>query len=1093
MKEISANPMQSAAFLHREDAHSQVSVSFGEKMDRAAVRGAWDTVCATHDVLRARLTGTPGGGATLLVADSGGTVWDELDWQAAKPEEVPGRWAELQTADLAVPFDGRGSVRVTEIALPGGGTHYLLTSSSYLLDESSFARLMLDWLIALERPLSADEPAAATTGSPSAWSGILKPVPEPMVLHPRPPGRAEAGATWDLGREEAARFSEACKSLDPGVVVESLWALALRRLGATGNTTVRRFDVRRSQRSVGYFENWLPVVHAWDSKTWLADACARHEIAVANAWIAPGAVLTTDGAGVGGLTCGFAWGGPDINDIVHTALPRWINFDAKLTRSRPGLLLLEGRPGLSLRVHGPLGSEAAARRLLHLLAGLIQGFASYEAKPRVQIPLLPGPEARQLREMSRGPDPAEHPANALDAFRANVAKTPDAVAVRAGEHELTFLELDTLSDRLAAHLAHASLSGGWHVALFLSPSSWIAIALIGSWKAGNCCLALDPAAPPEWIEAALAAHDAGLVFCDGASAPLLDTSARRRIIIDQEWDAMELADVPRAATKPDAPAALLPGHSDGIAPVVRALTHESLVAAALEGARMLDFGPGDSILAHSAAGGGAFFDEWLIPLLGGGSVLIAGDDLLDPVHSGATHLRLTAPEWSNQAARWARGDDASESPLRVVAVEMGTASKLALDVWNHCTGGRVRTRTFFSLSGLCGLGIAGDATPDGAMLAVGRPVAGTEAAVTDDDSHDLPPGHAGHFRMRFPGWKSLSNPKGRRGIESGLRAWLSPAGDIRLEGDAAPELARGPLAAALIAENNVLDAFEGVHIWALEPCEVEGTPTVAEWPLTRGGWIDASQLPMPQAKPDPEPKPAEAAAPKPAKAATPWVPVSVLQPEGGSPLVLVPTASGVPETYRDFVAALGTGRKILGLTARGACDPDAAHRTVEGAAAEWITSLVEEDPSLAFELCGFGFGGIAALEMARQLAASRRPVPQLILIGTPPPQTEQPAGWLASVKNAFQRLKHDGRLEPFPATGEPARAHVEAWLRYRFVRCDLRARIIVPSDFPPDAAASWLAILPSARVVPVKCAWAEMLSFPAVKRLASIIADPRQH
>jgi thioesterase domain-containing protein len=219
----------------------------------------------------------------------------------------------------------------------------------------------------------------------------------------------------------------------------------------------------------------------------------------------------------------------------------------------------------------------------------------------------------------------------------------------------------------------------------------------------------------------------------------------------------------------------------------------------------------------------------------------------------------------------------------------------------------------------------------------------------------------------------------------------------------------------------------------------------------------------------------------------------VLQPEGGSPLVLVPTASGVPEIYRDFVSALGTGRKILGLTARGAGDPDAAHRTVEGAAAEWITSLVEEDPSLAFELCGFGFGGIAALEMARQIAASRRPVPQLILIGTPPPQTEQPAGWLTSVKNALQRFRQDGRLEPFPVTGETARAHVDAWLRYRFVRCDLRARIIIPSDFPPDAAASWLGILPSARVVPVKCTWAEMLSFPAVKRLASIIADTRQH
>ncbi|MEI8310829.1 MAG: hypothetical protein WCH98_08745, partial [Verrucomicrobiota bacterium] len=130
-----------------------------------------------------------------------------------------------------------------------------------------------------------------------------------------------------------------------------------------------------------------------------------------------------------------------------------------------------------------------------------------------------------------------------------------------------------------------------------------------------------------------------------------------------------------------------------------------------------------------------------------------------------------------------------------------------------------------------------------------------------------------------------------------------------------------------------------------------------------------------------------------------------------------------------------------------------------------------------------------ALEMARQLAAAKRRVPGLTLIGTPPPQTEKPSGWLSSVKSVFKRLNTEDRIEPFSTIGEPARTHEAAWHRYRFVPCHLHARIIIPSDFPPDSVTAWLAILPSARIEPVKCTWAEMLAYPAVKRLASIISD----
>ncbi|MFA7345189.1 MAG: AMP-binding protein [Terrimicrobiaceae bacterium] len=1099
MSERAANPMQAAAFHRHRNAtdprHTQISISFGERMDAGALRGAWEVVCETHPILLSRFSRSAVGDVSLLDSPASKTTWREIDWKTLDAAQIPDKWAALQKSDAAEPSDSDTAARITEILLPGGSSHHLLTAPPFLLDEISIARVLLDWLVALERRPATPPDLPMPLADASAWTDILKPAEAPLVLHPRPPAPVPASASLAVGRDESRAFLDSCKSksLDPRVVLHSLWALLLRRLGSTGNVTLGLFDARRGPGDAGYFENWLPVVHSWGSKDWLRESQKAFEATAANAWISPASALATAAASLAAdsLETGFAWRGPEVRDLIQTALPRWINFDARIRTPSPDLLLLEARSSsqIALQIHGPIGGAALGRDLLERLAGLMQSLDSLEGKPMGQIPLLLPQEIRALKEWSRGPEGLERPPDACAAFRKTAARHPKNIAVCDGDYELTYAELDTLSDRLAAHFAQASLAGGWHVALFLSPSSWIAIALIGSWKAGNSCLALDPSAPPEWIESMLTSHDAGVVICDAASAPLLDASTRRRIVLDQEWDSLETGETPVPDITPDSPAAILPGHADGPPPQIRAITHEMLVAAAIEGARLLDFGPSDSFLAHSAAGGGAFFDEWLLPILAGGTVRVADDDVLDPISNGVTHLRLTAPEWSNQAARWSRGEDLIPTPPRVIAVECGIASKRALEIWNHRTGGTARTVTFFSPAGLCGLGIASDATAEGSLLMVGKPTPDVETSVCDGDGQDVPPGFSGTLWIKFPGWKKNPQPHGRRGIDTGLRAWRNGKGLLQIEGPDGRFPAFSPAAIRLRSVPDAIDFLIGEQTWTLSSGPVDGALSVAEWPLTRGGWIDEPSLPRPE-------PPASHKAPKavpreqPQRTVAPWTPVSVLQKEGTSmPLVLVPTISGVTGTYRDLVSALGTDRRLLGLTARGACDPEACHTTIEGAAAAWIDALAEEDPSLAFDLCGFGYGGIAALEMARQLASAKRRVPGLILVGTPPPQTEKPAGWLSSMKSVFRRLNPEDRIEPFSSIGEPARTHEAAWHRYRFVPCDLEARIIVPSDFPPDAAPAWLEILPSARIEPVKCTWAEMLSYPAVKRLASIVSD----
>ena len=204
-------------------------------------------------------------------------------------------------------------------------------------------------------------------------------------------------------------------------------------------------------------------------------------------------------------------------------------------------------------------------------------------------------------------------------------------------------------------------------------------------------------------------------------------------------------------------------------------------------------------------------------------------------------------------------------------------------------------------------------------------------------------------------------------------------------------------------------------------------------------------------------------------------------------MVLLPGASGTPDLYRDLASAIGPARRIIGILARGFHNQESCHPSIESAAASYLDALLEEDPSASFVLAGFGFGGAVALEMARQLAAAGRPIPELLLIGAVAPFPEKSGGWLSNMKGAFKRLSAPVLMEPRPAKDEPSLTHETAWRKFRFAACNIAARIVLPSDFPPDAAANWLSVLPAARIEPVKCRWEEMLSFPAVKRLASII------
>ncbi|GAA3184360.1 hypothetical protein GCM10010531_43190 [Blastococcus jejuensis] len=82
--------------------------------------------------------------------------------------------------------------------------------------------------------------------------------------------------------------------------------------------------------------------------------------------------------------------------------------------------------------------------------------------------------------------------DALEMFRAGVAKDPDGIALTYFDGSITRRELDELSDGLAAGLLANGFSRGDRLAVYLQNVPQFVIAMVGTWKAGGIMVSINP-------------------------------------------------------------------------------------------------------------------------------------------------------------------------------------------------------------------------------------------------------------------------------------------------------------------------------------------------------------------------------------------------------------------------------------------------------------------------------------------------------------------------------------------------------------------------------------------------------------------------
>ncbi|MDB6124520.1 MAG: hypothetical protein JWQ71_3513 [Pedosphaera sp.] len=207
------------------------------------------------------------------------------------------------------------------------------------------------------------------------------------------------------------------------------------------------------------------------------------------------------------------------------------------------LFIEEGAEGLTgaFEYNVSLFDEATIARMGGHFEMLLKGIVANPERRLSDLPILTEPERHQLLVEWNDTD-TDYPKGKCiqQLFEEQTAQTPTAIAIKFGEKQLTYGELNGRANQLAHFLRKAGIKRGEVVGLFIERSLEMVIGLLGILKAGGAYASLDPASPQERLSFMLEDLRATVVLTQANLVNLLPGESTmpspRRICLDDSWD-----------------------------------------------------------------------------------------------------------------------------------------------------------------------------------------------------------------------------------------------------------------------------------------------------------------------------------------------------------------------------------------------------------------------------------------------------------------------------------------------------------------------------------------------------------------------------
>ncbi|MEV4643211.1 amino acid adenylation domain-containing protein, partial [Actinoplanes sp. NPDC049548] len=312
-------------------------------------------------------------------------------------------------------------------------------------------------------------------------------------------------------------------------------------------------------------------------------------------------------------------------------------------------------------------------------------------------------------------------------FAAQVARTPDAVAVRCGADVLTYAQLAAQSDAWAAHLHSLGAGPETRVALLLPRGVDMVAAMLGVWKAGAAFVPLDPAYPRQRL---------AQIVADSGAELVVDTDMK-----------LSGAPVPVVAVERDALAYVIYTSGSTGVPKGVAVTHRGVANLASVMAPVL--GGGAVTLQFASFSFDASILDIAVTLTSGGTLVIATAEQRQDVHALSAMIRDAGVEVASVVPSLLAVLDPAEVPgvrnwvlgAERLSAELANRWTAHTRVWN--TYGPTEATVITTAVPLPGLV---ETAP-----AIGAPIGNARVYVLDEFLNPVPPGVTGEVYIAGPG------------------------------------------------------------------------------------------------------------------------------------------------------------------------------------------------------------------------------------------------------------------------------------------------------------------------------------------------------
>lgn len=301
--------------------------------------------------------------------------------------------------------------------------------------------------------------------------------------------------------------------------------------------------------------------------------------------------------------------------------------------------------------------ESTIRQLFSHYETLLTAIVKAPSQPIGQLEMLAEHEKQQLLadfNATAFPYPADKTITEL--FDAQVAQTPDAIALVFGDIQLTYRQLQQQSDKLAACLRDKGVTTETMVPLCMERSALLIVSILAILKAGGAYVPVDPAYPGDRIRYMLEDTGSTMILTDSAQLPVLREHAPDKDMVCVDLLMETISDAPAAVT-PASPSSLAyiiytsgsTGQPKGVM-----VTHRNVTSLA-RGGNFVAQGPGDVLLSTGSPSFDATTIEYWGMLLNGGQLVLCPEKhLLDNQllkqeirRRGVTKMWFTA-SWFNQ-------------------------------------------------------------------------------------------------------------------------------------------------------------------------------------------------------------------------------------------------------------------------------------------------------------------------------------------------------------------------------------------------------------------------------------------------------------